>query len=295
MAQIYQERFNIDDATRQKLVGAQQIHKASYPPLWDRGIFMCGTSEAHGALEIERIDAPFHVLLFTLSGEGELFEDARTWAAMPQTLALLPSGGQRGFRRNGTAPWHYVWFLLSAVARWQGLAQVHCSVHACDEGVTLQNAFTLFHAEAERFNQQDGSELALPALDMLSAVLNRALAPLQQKTGWPQALQALFAHIASRLHEDWPNERMAAQLQITPNHMHRLCIAHLGASPGKYLFQLRMQHARELLLHGQSVSQVAPAIAYREIASFSRQYSRHFGFNPSQTQQRFSRLSAPRD
>jgi len=294
MAQIYQERFEFGTDTRQRLVGAQQIHNASYPPLWDRGIYMCGISEAHDRLEIERIDAPFHVLLFPVAGSGELFEDGRRHPIQPGTLALLPSGGQRGFRRTGSGVWQYAWFLLSTVARWQGLAGPRSSVWPCPDSPLLHDAVSLFHSEALRSNQRDGTDLAAPALDLLSAALIRALTPIQHKQGWPLALQALFDTIAARLDEDWPNERMATQLQITPNHLHRLCVQHLGMAPGRYLFQLRMQHARELLLHGAGVSEVAPAIAYREIASFSRQYARHYGFSPSQTRSRLARFVSKR-
>ncbi|SMC23740.1 AraC-type DNA-binding protein [Andreprevotia lacus DSM 23236] len=294
MPQIYQERFELGDATQQRLVGAQLSHQASYPPMWDRGIFMCGISEAGGTLEIERIDAPFHVLLFTRQGQGELFEGEQRWYTGPDTIAVLPSGGQRGFRHSGSEPWLYAWVLLSAVSRWQGLARPRCSVHASPDCVALNEAVALFHTEAERFDRQPGSDLAQPALELLVLALERALQPLREHAGWPRTLLALFDHIGARLQQDWPNERMAEQVGITPNHLHRLCVQHFGVAPARYLFQLRMQHARELLLHGQSVSAVANAVAYREVASFSRQFARHFGFSPSQTLPRFNqRLVVP--
>ncbi|WP_410499777.1 helix-turn-helix transcriptional regulator [Chitinibacter sp. S2-10] len=282
MALIYYERFDCDDNGWNRLVGAHVFHKPSHPPMRERGFFMCGISEACGRSEIERIDANFHVLLFCLGGEGELFEGEQTWPFHAGQMAFQPMRGQRGFRRTGDAPLHLAWFLLNNDVRWAHLVQPHCYVKDSDAGWLLHDALSLYQREAQLNQNGHGYTLVMQALEMLSIQLERAVGAADTRLGWPQQLHALFSEVAKAPAHDWPVEQLAQQLQITPAHLHRLCLSHLGLPPGQQVFAIRMQRARELLATGMPVSAVASAVAYREVASFSRRFRQHFGVSPSQ-------------
>ncbi|MBM5573875.1 helix-turn-helix domain-containing protein [Deefgea sp. CFH1-16] len=84
------------------------------------------------------------------------------------------------------------------------------------------------------------------------------------------------------LDQAWDNAALAKQLHITTTHLHRLCTQHLGETPNKIVFRMKMNQAKELLMHGISVGEVARVTGYQEIASFSRRFRQHFGYNPSQ-------------
>jgi AraC-like DNA-binding protein len=282
MALIYYERFDCDDNGWNRLVGAHVFHKPSHPPMRERGFFMCGISEASGKSEIERIDADFHVLVFCLSGEGELFEGEQTWPFKAGQMALQPARGQRGFRRTGTAPLHIAWFLLCDEARWAHLVQAHCYVKDCDSGWLLHDALSLYQREAQLNHDGQRYTLVMQALEMLSLQLERAVGGADTRLGWPQQLHVLFSEVRQSPARDWPVDELAQRLKITPAHLHRLCLTHLGQAPGQHVFGIRMQYARELLGNGESVGHVASAVGYQEMASFSRRFRQHFGVSPSQ-------------
>jgi AraC-like DNA-binding protein len=63
--------------------------------------------------------------------------------------------------------------------------------------------------------------------------------------------------------------------------MHRHFQALTGLSPLQYQKQLRLQEARQLLLAGDSASEVAFAIGYESASQFSREYLRQFGAPPA--------------
>ncbi|KAF0813749.1 HTH-type transcriptional regulator CdhR [Andreprevotia sp. IGB-42] len=288
MTTIYQERFDVGPAITQRMVGRHCLHEPCYPPLGERGLVMCGLSEGLDSFEVERIGAPFHAVLFCLQGEFELYELDETTQARTHTLALcsgqlgiLPPGGRRGFRRVGNKPCHAVWFLLSNRPHWQFLQREHNCVLPSDAGHTLADAVSLLHREAQRFHDGNAGAQVVPVLDLAVMLLERALGALRQSSGWPEQLDALFSEVSRQLDVPWSLERLAANLHITPAHLHRLCRQHLGNAPAQQLFLLRMGRARELLQHGEKVSQVAQAVGYREVASFSRRFRQHYGVSPS--------------
>jgi AraC-like DNA-binding protein len=287
MPLIYRERFDIGPESPQIMVGAHVFHQESYPPLRHRGILMCGVSEGRDFFEIERIDAPLHALVFCLSGHGEIFTpDGSTLPFSAGQLAFMPQGVHSGHRRTGDAPMHHVWLLLYHHQRWAHLNQDRPSVTHSDDGPALLDAVRQFHRETQRFNQGDAQNLVVPALDFLNLVIERTIQPLRPPLGWAEQLQQLFAHVQQNLNQDWSNAALAKELHITTTHLHRLCAQHLGVSPSKVVFKMKMDQAKEHLIHGLSVSLAAKYAGYQEIASFSRRFRQHFGFNPSQARPR---------
>ncbi|WP_288842196.1 AraC family transcriptional regulator [uncultured Deefgea sp.] len=283
MALIYRERLDIGSESPQIMVGTHVFHKEPYPPLRDRGILLCGISEGQAFFEVERVDAPWHVLAFCLTGSGEVFTpDGSTHTFAAGQLALMPQGVHSGYRRKGEQAMQHVWFLLYCSSRWDYLNRAQPAIFNSQDGAALADAVRQFHREVLRFNLGDTHSLAVPALDYLCLLLERATQALNAKRGWAEQLEQLFAHVQKNLQQDWSNAALAAQLHITTTHLHRLCIQHLGETPNKIVFRLIMNQAKQLLMHGASVGEVARISGYQEIASFSRRFRQHFGYNPSQ-------------
>ncbi|QKJ65858.1 helix-turn-helix domain-containing protein [Deefgea piscis] len=283
MALIYRERLDIGPDSPQIMVGTHVFHKEPYPPLRDRGILICGISEGRDFFEVERVDTPWHVLAFCLTGRGEVFTpDGVKRGFGAGQLALMPQGVHSGYRRIGDAPMLHVWFLLHCTSRWDFLNRAQPAIFHSQDGTALLDALRQFHREVLRFNTGDATSLAVPALDYLCLQLERATKALSSKQGWSEQLEQLFAHAQKNLQHDWSNAALAAQLHITTTHLHRLCTQHLGETPNKIVFRMKMNQAKELLMHGISVGEVARITGYQEIASFSRRFRQHFGYNPSQ-------------
>ncbi len=282
MAAIYYERFDVADEGVPRLVGAHVYHRASFPAMRQHGIFMCGVATPTGACEIERVQAPFHVLLVPLAGEAELFQGDDIWPVRPGQFGVLPIGGQRGFRRVGAAPMPHAWVMLRDHDRWNPLQRDTPWVGVTTESAALYEAVSLFQREAARANQGESDTLAMPALDLLSRLLQRMLRTDAAVDPRLAALQSWRAAVLHAPAQDWSIERCCARLGLRPAHLHRVCQQHFGQSPGQMVFELRMRAAREMLLAGQKVAVVGPAVGYLEVASFSRRFRQHYGIAPSE-------------
>ncbi len=75
---------------------------------------------------------------------------------------------------------------------------------------------------------------------------------------------------------------LATLCGITPQYFHHLFSGCMGATPAKYIENLRLQRAKELLETGKySVSGVLAMCGYENASNFTRSFHRLFGVTPS--------------
>lgn len=94
----------------------------------------------------------------------------------------------------------------------------------------------------------------------------------------------LSAYLDRHGHEpDFDFDRLAAALHLSRSSLQRHCQADLGTTPAEQLRRYRLQRAHDLLVQGAgSVSEIAYAVGYGNLSSFSRAYREHHGVAPSQ-------------
>ncbi|HSC80485.1 MAG TPA: helix-turn-helix transcriptional regulator [Chitinolyticbacter sp.] len=289
MSTIYQEMFDVGEQAWQKSVGSRIFHHPHLRALVDHDLLLVGHSDARGKLQVERIGAPFHVVLVGVEGEGEVIDGDKRLPVSPGQMAVLPALGHRGFRLTG-AHWRMAWFLVNDTPRWSMLAGSQASVRPILHGDSLYHAVALL---CEEVKIAHGSH-AGPALLLVVDLLNRMLASTEAGDAVKARLEALFDQVRRDPAAEWRVETLAAEYGVSPAHLQRLCVRHLGAAPQQLIIARRMARARELLLAGAgNVGEVASSVGYLEIASFSRRFRQHFDINPGQVLQELKR--APRE
>ncbi len=132
-----------------------------------------------------------------------------------------------------------------------------------------------------------GKELQLRA-DMLSllAVIVRQLAtPSGISRQHPQSERIQQAMQWMKLNYRMPIQLadIAASVHLSPSHFRALFKEATGKSPMEMLVALRLERAKELLLHSAlSVGQVAEEVGYADLHYFSRLFKRSEGMSPVQ-------------
>lgn len=79
-------------------------------------------------------------------------------------------------------------------------------------------------------------------------------------------------------------QHLAAALNLKRRTLERQFQSQLGCAPGEWLAQQRMCDAILLLKHRLSTKEVATAVAFRDRASFSREFRRRLDCTPAQYQ-----------
>ncbi|RXK55953.1 AraC family transcriptional regulator [Oleiharenicola lentus] len=75
---------------------------------------------------------------------------------------------------------------------------------------------------------------------------------------------------------------LAVEAKMSPRHLTSFCRNNFGAGPARYLLQLKLRRAQEMLRYrGQRVKEVSDALGFANPYHFSRVYRRYFGHPPS--------------
>ncbi|WP_169307471.1 helix-turn-helix transcriptional regulator [Chitiniphilus eburneus] len=278
MSASYQESFDIDPACRQQCIGGRVYHLRQHLPLTDHDIFFAGYSDIRRRFLVERVDAPFHIAVVCVAGSGELIDGERRLPLAPGMLGILPAGpARRGLHLTGEE-WQLGWLLLDATPRWSRFAGPRASVAAAPGADSFFHALALFCHEVG--HRVSGAGMALvTVLDLFQRMLAQSAPP----DAHSPRLWALFDQVGQDPAREWRVEALAQAHGVSVEQLLRLCVRYLGATPQQLVIAQRMERARRLMVAGcERVGDVAAAVGYQEIASFSRRFQQHFGVNPSE-------------
>ena len=90
------------------------------------------------------------------------------------------------------------------------------------------------------------------------------------------------------LHKGWSPAKLAALVNLSPSRLHQLFKAETGVPPARYLRQLRMRRARELLETTHlSVKQVIASVGLTDESHFVRDFKKTCGLTPARYRERF--------
>ena len=99
----------------------------------------------------------------------------------------------------------------------------------------------------------------------------------------PEAIQRVRQHIEDSIGEEIAVSDLASIAELTPQHLIASFRKHMGLTPMRYLWQIRADRGRALLLHsGLSVSEIAYQCGYKNPFHFSRHVRQNFGMSPTE-------------
>lgn len=95
---------------------------------------------------------------------------------------------------------------------------------------------------------------------------------------WMRAQAFVQQHFADNI----CRESVAQALKIHPNHLSRLFRQHTGTTFQRYLAQLRLRHAAQLIQQGGlHINEIAAACGFGDVSHFTRAFRQRYGTPPS--------------
>lgn len=114
----------------------------------------------------------------------------------------------------------------------------------------------------------------------------RPLSTFANDPALPDVLRTVLELMERNLEEPLAVDELARHAQLSRRQLDRLFQHHIRATPARYYLELRITHARRLLLHtAEPVTRIAIACGFRSGAHFSRCYREFFSHTPLQTRQ----------
>lgn len=278
----YQESLQITPETSQLFIGAKDYNQLFYAKLLEFEIILAGVTSARNDFSVQRLGAPFHTVLLTVEGEGEILDESGWSPVKPHHLVILPRGGVRGFRQSSET-WRFGWFLLRDGARWSSLNHPRGLVHNDCHVASIFDGLNLLCREVDLDNKDGVSNpFALGALSLIIGMLSQSISHALELTKIERQLLQVIDDVKKEKYPDWQVDTLASKMRVSSGYLHKLCITYLNVSPSQLLLNIRMDRALHMLLAGYgNVGEVATELGYREMASFSRRFVKHFGYKPS--------------
>ena len=115
----------------------------------------------------------------------------------------------------------------------------------------------------------------------LMVLLHRRLLPENERTSRSEIVQAVADHVRTHCDEPLSLERLAEVAGISSSYLSRRFAGETGHNLSEYIRSCRIDRAKELLLRGLPVGDVAVRSGFASIYSFSTVFKREVGCAPS--------------
>ena len=120
------------------------------------------------------------------------------------------------------------------------------------------------------------------APDSLSSSSTNASSMLQNDPSLPETLRTLIQLMRANIEEPLSSEELAGCVDLSRRQVERLFQAHLGTSPSRYYFELRLAEAQRLLMQtSDSITRISLACGFVSSSHFSTCFKDFFGESPS--------------
>jgi AraC-like DNA-binding protein len=218
----------------------------------------------------------YHELIFTLSGNSTVYFNDQTLHTPPNSIRYLPAG-------------NYTKYVVDRQERGECIDIFFSSNEPLDQEAFViqmhnEKIATLFKKIFSLWVQKDEGYY----MECVSILYN-ILAQMQKNSYLPDAhlqkIQPAIEYIQNNFLSKDPitTEKLVSVCKISYSYIKKLFALKYKISPKRYILQLKMNYACDLLQCGEyTVSQVAEQCGYSDIYTFSHQFKSEFGISPMQ-------------
>ncbi len=255
----------------------------SHSYLADRGVILSGISHLVKPYTVQRSNPGYHVLLFSVSGKGDLLAGGERRTIGPGELLVAPSVSE--YRYEASREWSCVWFHLAMDAPWS---------KAFPEQVTVVNArhvnfissLTEQYLAERQHRIADSNSVDRALASLIIMFVDRELRQLGQSRkdhDIRTRIEHVWEKVVANLAYPWTTRALASEADMSASQFSRQVKIFYKATPMAVVLDYRMQRASEMLAFTDyTLESIAENIGYETAFSFSRAFKRQVGKSPSE-------------
>jgi AraC family transcriptional regulator, glycine betaine-responsive activator len=157
-----------------------------------------------------------------------------------------------------------------------------------DKRVTSAGANSALEMMLALIERVQGKEIVraireILSCDQVAESSETKLSQVADNPSFPDSLRNLLQLMSSNIEEPLSVDELAACVSVSRRHIERLFQTHLESTPSRYYLELRITHARRLLLQSNdSITNIAVACGFLNATHFSHCFKDYFCVSPSQ-------------
>lgn len=264
------ETHLVGEATQQKI-----LRSAECAALQSAHIEHVGVSDAAAPYRIVRTNLSGAFLLGTVEGQGKMLLDGRWRIHRPGMISLAPASSLHAFHAVPGMRWKTCWVRFAHEASISKSKTIVPLIAEFD-CLPLMHAICGLQREMDLF--QDPASASL-WVEIIQHYVMRFTMP----ANGDGRLYEVFSLVQQDLAHGWTVSKLASRINVSPEHLRRLCLQQLGRSPMQQVTALRMQRATHLLATtNDKIESIAIDVGYQNPFAFSNTFKKLTGFRPSQ-------------
>ena len=211
---------------------------------------------------------PYWLLHYVTSGAGRFCIRDKVYTVTGGMMFVIPPYVPCSYEADQADPWNYTWVgfsyptelpvKLEDVMECPGALQYFNAMRICEKRTAGRSAF-----------------LCAQLWELFSHLAKKE----HQKSDFvDEAIAIIHTEYAGNL----TTTVLAERLNMDRSYFSTRFKKRVGVSPGKYLIDMRMRIAANLLAGGAGVGVTAVSVGYADIYVFSKMFKRFYGMSPSQ-------------
>ena len=220
-------------------------------------------------------------LIFHFSGQATVFFDDLVLETKPNTIRFLPQGETKRYDVLRHERGECIDVCFSADRPLSSQAFVMNVAQSEKLGALFKKLFSTWVSKKEGYYFESVS------------LLYRIFAEMQKDTAKPNRHKSKIAPAMEMIHNeflarDFSLKELAAMCGMGESYFQKLFKEIHGISPKKYIIQLKINHACDLLrLERYTVTQIAELCNFSDIYFFSRQFKEYMGITPTRFMEKY--------
>ena len=266
------ERYNMDKLSNQSL-----------------SVVECGLQICHsGHTSGRRVYSDYSVT-FILEGKGTYFVNGKTYELEAGQGFLITPNVPNIYIADEKEPWRYIYAIFKGI---DATTLVH---NAGFDDVNVIFSFPLtdefirnlknMHAAGRDYLSKGYDILGYFFLAM-SHIVKANSEKMQNDLSAGKYINFARFYIEDHMAYNISVEDVANYVKIDRTHLYRLFMKHLGISPSKYLENVRMRRAIDLMEYDNlSFDEIALSSGFHDFSHFSKIFKKNFGISPGKYRQ----------
>ncbi len=229
----------------------------------------------------------YNKFLLPISGEAEIMVDGKKYPLIPGNMYLMPAGVKQSYYHISDNFVTKYWCHFSAKVGNMNLFNV-VNPRFCVQATNTDEIISLFKKLFHYTSQPESVHATVAIKGLMLEIISHYLkfdslmaadALREPRTDFQSVLKYIEKHLADKL----TIEQLADVMHLHPNYFIRHFKSFFGVSPIRFINNMRMDKAKQLLSEGDmSIAQIAKFVGIDDIFYFSKQFKKYNGYAPTE-------------